>query len=159
MMQVSTPLNPSRAGDDALAKNRPVFPTGQMLPFVLVTFAFFLWGMSNNLTDILVQQFKKSFELSLFQAQLVQTANFLAYGTMAIPAALLTRRFGYRAGILTGCACSRWVRCCSGLLLSSAGMHRFWSRCLPWAGGYRSSRRRATRSSRSLAILRRRNDG
>ena len=68
----------------------PVFPTGQMALFVLVTVLFFLWGMSNNLTDILVQQFKKSFELSLIQAQLVQTAVFLAYGTMAIPAALPT---------------------------------------------------------------------
>ncbi len=43
---------------------------------LLVTVLFFLWGMSNNLTDILVQQFKKSFELSQFSAQLVQTANF-----------------------------------------------------------------------------------
>ena len=82
--------------------NATVFPVGQMLPFVLVTAIFFLWGMSNNLTDILVQQFKKSFELSLLQAQLVQTAVFLAYGTMAIPAALIMRRFGYKTGILIG---------------------------------------------------------
>ncbi len=73
-----------------------------MAAFGLVTLAFFLWGMSNNLTDILVQQFKKSFELSLFQAQLVSTANFLAYGVMAIPAALITRRFGYQRGLLLG---------------------------------------------------------
>ena len=80
----------------------PVFPVGHMLPFVLVTAIFFLWGMSNNLTDILVQQFRKSFELSLIEAQLVQTAVFLAYGTMAIPAALIMRRFGYKTGILIG---------------------------------------------------------
>jgi FHS family L-fucose permease-like MFS transporter len=73
-----------------------------MLPFLLTTLIFFVWGMSNNLTDILVQQFRKSFSLSLLQAQLVQTAVFLAYGTMAIPAALLMRRFGYKAGLLTG---------------------------------------------------------
>ena len=47
-----------------------------MVLFSLVTVLFFLWGMSNNLTDILVQQFKKSFELSPFSAQLVPTANF-----------------------------------------------------------------------------------
>ena len=58
--------------------------------------------MSNNLTDILVQQFRKSFELNLLQAQLVQTAVFLAYATMAIPAALLMRRFGYKAGLIVG---------------------------------------------------------
>ncbi len=79
-----------------------VFPAGQLLPFLLVISVFFLWGMSNNLTDILVQQFRKSFDLSLLEAQLVQTAVFLAYGTMAIPAALLTRRFGYKAGLLIG---------------------------------------------------------
>ena len=70
--------------------------------------------MSNNLTDILVQQFKKSFELTLLEAQLVQTAVFVAYGTMAIPAALLMRRFGYRVGLLTG------------LLLFGAGTLLFW---------------------------------
>ncbi|HEY5054539.1 MAG TPA: L-fucose:H+ symporter permease [Acidobacteriaceae bacterium] len=97
-MQVST----NAAGEKSPARSARVFPVGQMLPFVLVTAIFFLWGMSNNLTDILVQQFRKSFELSLIQAQLVQTAVFLAYGTMAIPAALIMRRFGYKAGILIG---------------------------------------------------------
>ncbi len=44
-----------------------------MLPFLLTTLIFFFSGISNNLTDILVQQFHKSFSLSLLQAQLVQT--------------------------------------------------------------------------------------
>ncbi len=61
----------------------PLFPAGQLAPFVLVTALFFLWGMSNNLTDILVQQFRKSFELTQLQAQLVQTAVFLGYFCMA----------------------------------------------------------------------------
>jgi FHS family L-fucose permease-like MFS transporter len=98
-MQVSTSTG-SRTAESS--KGAAVFPVGQMVPFALVTAIFFLWGMSNNLTDILVQQFKKSFELSLIQAQLVQTAVFLAYGTMAIPAALLMRRWGYKTGILIG---------------------------------------------------------
>jgi FHS family L-fucose permease-like MFS transporter len=98
-MQVSVP-----AGSEVAQSKSGVsiFPTGKMMAFVLVTAIFFLWGMSNNLTDILVQQFKKSFELSTVQAQLVQTAVFLAYGLMAIPAAQFMRRFGYKAGILTG---------------------------------------------------------
>jgi FHS family L-fucose permease-like MFS transporter len=91
-----------------------IFPIGRMLPFILVTVLFFLWGMSNNLTDILVQQFKKSFELSPLEAQLVQTANFFGYFCMAIPAALLMRRWGYKAGILTG------------LCLFGGGMLLFW---------------------------------
>src|ERR1700683_3504121 len=79
-----------------------IFPTGHMLPFLLTTLIFFVWGMSNNLTDILVQQFKKSFELNVVQAQLVQTAVFLAYFVMAMPAALLMRRFGYKMGLVVG---------------------------------------------------------
>jgi FHS family L-fucose permease-like MFS transporter len=97
-MQISAPVR-SVSGPKS---HDSVFPLGHLLPFALVTGIFFLWGMSNNLTDILVQQFKKSFELSLLEAQLVQTSVFLAYGTMAIPAALLIRRLGYKGGIITG---------------------------------------------------------
>jgi FHS family L-fucose permease-like MFS transporter len=96
------------------APGASLFPVEHILPFVLVTALFFLWGMSNNLTDILVQQFKKSFELSPLQAQLVQTAVFFGYFCMAIPAALLMRRYGYKSGILTG------------LGLFGAGMLLFW---------------------------------
>jgi FHS family L-fucose permease-like MFS transporter len=64
--------------------------------------------------DILVQQLKKSFELSQFSAQLVQTANFLGYFWMAIPVALLMRRWGYKAGMVTG------------LVLFGGGMSLFW---------------------------------
>jgi MFS transporter, FHS family, L-fucose permease len=79
-----------------------LLPAGPKRAFILVTALFFLWGMSNNLTDILVQQFRKSFELSAMQAQFVQTAVFFGYFCMAIPAALLMERKGYKGGILTG---------------------------------------------------------
>jgi len=95
-------------------RGQEVFPAGQMVLFVLVTVLFFLWGMSNNLTDILVQQFKKSFELSQFSAQLVQTANFFGYFCMAIPAALMMRRWGYKTGMVMG------------LVLFGGGMVLFW---------------------------------
>jgi FHS family L-fucose permease-like MFS transporter len=98
-MQVSTSVS-SRSAERG--KGIAVFPTGQMTLFVLVTVLFFLWGMSNNLTDILVRQFQKSFQLSQFSAQLVQTANFLGYFCMAIPAALVMRRWGYKAGMIMG---------------------------------------------------------
>ena len=109
-MQVSTSVGTKAAGE----KNVPVFPVGQMALFVLVTVLFFLWGMSNNLTDILVQQFKKSFELSTFSAQLVSTANFTGYFCMAIPAALVMRKWGYKAGMVMG------------LVLFGSGMVLFW---------------------------------
>jgi FHS family L-fucose permease-like MFS transporter len=99
-MQVSSSEGRSVSTQDA--KNTAIFPNGQMPLFILVTVLFFLWGMSNNLTDILVQQFKKSFELTQFGAQLVQTANFCGYFCMAIPAALIMRRWGYKTGMILG---------------------------------------------------------
>jgi FHS family L-fucose permease-like MFS transporter len=111
-MQVSTSVSAgTRSQGDT---KRAVFPVGHMVLFSLVTVLFFLWGMSNNLTDILVQQFKKSFELSPVSAQLVQTANFLGYFIMAMPAALLMRKWGYKAGMVTG------------LCLFGGGMVLFW---------------------------------
>jgi FHS family L-fucose permease-like MFS transporter len=91
-----------------------LFPPGQTPLFSLVTALFFIWGMSNNLTDILVQQFKKSFVLSPLEAQLVQTAVFFGYFCMALPAAMLMRRRGYKTGIVTG------------LCLFGAGTLMFW---------------------------------
>src|SRR5229473_169661 len=71
-MQVSTSISAgTRSQGDT---KRAVFPVGHMVLFSLVTVLFFLWGMSNNLTDILVQQFRKSFELSPPSAQLVPAA-------------------------------------------------------------------------------------
>jgi len=102
------------AAERGAEKAQQVFPIGMMTLFVLVTVLFFLWGMSNNLTDILVQQFKKSFELSQFSAQLVQFANFMGYFCMAIPAALVMRKWGYRAGMVMG------------LVLFGGGMVMFW---------------------------------
>src|SRR5215468_4365806 len=112
-MQISVPVATGTT-TDSTGKKHPVFPVGQMLPFVLVTVLFFLWGMSNNLTDILVQQFKKSLELSQFSAQLVQTANFFGYFCMAIPAGLVMRRWGYKTGMVTG------------LVIFGTGMVLFW---------------------------------
>ncbi len=77
-------------------------PHGRMLPFVLVTALFFLWGVPNNLNDILISQFMKSFEINRLQAGLVQFAFYLGYFFLAIPAAQLMRRAGYKAGILAG---------------------------------------------------------
>ena len=70
-MQTSIPTD----SHEAAPTGAPMFPTNHRLLFALIIVLFFLWGMSNNLTDILVQQFRKSFELSQLGAQLVQTAN------------------------------------------------------------------------------------
>ena len=78
------------------------FPPGVMRPFVLITGLFFLWGIPNNLNDVLIRQFMKSFEISRFQAGLVQSAFYLGYFLLALPAGLLMKRRGYKSGFLTG---------------------------------------------------------
>jgi FHS family L-fucose permease-like MFS transporter len=92
----------SGASPAKMPHNDRIFPAGQMLPFSLVTSLFFMWGVPNNLNDVLIRQFMKSFALTRFEAGLVQSAFYLGYFLLAIPAALLMRRFGYKTGILVG---------------------------------------------------------
>ncbi|GGB26934.1 L-fucose:H+ symporter permease [Sphingomonas metalli] len=73
-----------------------------LLPLALVVALFFLWGVANNLNDVLIAHFKGLFTLSDFEAGLVQSAFYLGYFCLAIPAALFMRRFGYRAAVLLG---------------------------------------------------------
>jgi len=73
-----------------------------MAAFILVTGLFFLWAVPNNLNDILIKQFMKSFEINRLEAGLVQSAFYFGYFLLAIPAALVMRRFGYKSGLLTG---------------------------------------------------------
>ena len=70
--------------------------------FALIVGLFFLWGVANNLNDILIKQFKNAFTLSDFQAGLVQSAFYLGYFLLAIPAGMCMRRFGFKGAILVG---------------------------------------------------------
>ncbi|SFL13560.1 MFS transporter, FHS family, L-fucose permease [Geodermatophilus ruber] len=78
-----------------------VYP-GLTLPFILVVTCFAAWGSAANLTDVLVGVFRHIFSMSNFQSALVQFAYYGAYFSLAIPAALINKRFGYKAGVLTG---------------------------------------------------------
>lgn len=80
----------------------PLIKSGALLPFLLVTSLFFLWGIPNNLNDVLIRQFMKSFQISRFQAGLIQSAFYVGYFLLATPAALLMRRFGYKLGFVLG---------------------------------------------------------
>jgi FHS family L-fucose permease-like MFS transporter len=70
--------------------------------FILVTSLFFLWGFSNNLNPILIPHLKKSFTLTTTQSTLVDSAVYIAYFLMALPAGYVMNRFGYKIGIITG---------------------------------------------------------
>ncbi|CCH87901.1 L-fucose-proton symporter [Modestobacter italicus] len=83
------------------AKAGLVYP-GFAVPFVLLVACFAAWGSAANLTDVLVGVFRHIFTMSNFQSALVQFAYYGAYFALAIPAALINRRFGYKTGVLTG---------------------------------------------------------
>ncbi|MGC4021284.1 MAG: L-fucose:H+ symporter permease [Cyclobacteriaceae bacterium] len=73
-----------------------------LLPLVLVTSLFFLWGMANILNSALIAHFQPVFEIMRTQALLVETAFYFGYFTIAIPAGLFMERFSYKKGILLG---------------------------------------------------------
>jgi len=73
-----------------------------LFPFILITSLFFLWGFAHNLDPILIPHLKKSFTLSTVQATLVDSAVFIAYFLMALPAGFIMKKFGYKIGIITG---------------------------------------------------------
>lgn len=75
---------------------------GQTFAFILITSLFFLWGFAHNLDPILIPHLKKSFTLSTVQATLVDSAVFIAYFVMAIPAGFIMKKYGYKSGIIIG---------------------------------------------------------
>jgi len=72
------------------------------ITFALVTSLFLLWGFCNGMIDILNKHFQNSLHISAAQSGLVQSANYIAYFLMAIPAGLIARKFGYKGGIIVG---------------------------------------------------------
>lgn len=91
-----------------------LFPAGKMIPFILVTALFMFWGIAVNLNDVLIKQFMKSFELSRLAAGFVQTFFFFGYFALAMPAALIMRKYNYKTGLVIG------------LLLYALGTLLFW---------------------------------
>lgn len=75
-----------------------------LLPFILITSLFALWGFANDITNPMVAAFQTLMELSTAKASLIQFAFYGGYATMAIPAALFIRRYSYKKGILLGLA-------------------------------------------------------
>ena len=84
-----------------MSKNAFITP-GFLGATVLIVALFAFWGMSNSLNDVLIPQFRKTFELSDFASSFVQFATFIGYFLFAIPASLFMRRFGYRAAVVMG---------------------------------------------------------
>jgi MFS transporter, FHS family, L-fucose permease len=98
------------------AKAGLVYP-GLVIPFVLLILCFAAWGAAANLTDVVVGVFRSIFDMSNTQSALVQFAYYGAYFTLAIPAAMINRRFGYKVGVLSGLG----LAAVGGLLFVPAG--------------------------------------
>ena len=73
-----------------------------LIPFILVTFCFALWGFANDITNPMVKAFSKIFRMSVTDGSLVQVAFYGGYFCMAFPAAIFIRKYSYKAGVLMG---------------------------------------------------------
>ncbi len=75
---------------------------GLLFPFILVTSLFFFWGFVHNLDPILIPHLRKAFQLTDLESSLVDSAVFIAYFAMALPAGYIMRTYGYKSGIIIG---------------------------------------------------------
>jgi FHS family L-fucose permease-like MFS transporter len=83
--------------------NRPTLTNRQyVLPFILVTSLFFLWGFARAILDVLNKHFQNALDISMTQSALIQVTTYLGYFIMAIPAGWFINRHGYRTGVIFG---------------------------------------------------------
>ncbi|NDW19731.1 L-fucose:H+ symporter permease [Dysgonomonas sp. 216] len=73
-----------------------------LIPFILITSLFFMWGLANNMTDTLLAAFKKIMSMSDFQTSLIQIAFYGSYFCFALPAAIYIKKKSYKSGVLLG---------------------------------------------------------
>lgn len=85
-----------------------------LLPFILVTSLFALWGLANNMTDTLLAAFKRIMQMSDTQTSFIQMAFYGAYFCLALPAALFIKKYNYKSGVILG------------LILYAGGALLFW---------------------------------
>lgn len=107
--------------------NPPTLEKKMILPFLIVSSLFALWGFANAVTDPMVQAFKKVLELSNAQAAWVQMAFYGGYFCMALPAAYFVRKYNYKIGIIIGLS----LYAGGALLFYPAAItEQFWFFCL-----------------------------
>ena len=90
-------------------------PNGKsyLVPFILITSLFLLWGFAHGLLDVLNKHFQGAFTMTKAESGLVQFSTYIAYFLMALPAGMFMKRYGYKKGIILG------------LLLFAAGAFAF----------------------------------
>lgn len=73
-----------------------------LVPFILITSLFFLWGFARAILDVLNKHFQNELDISITQSSLIQVTTYLGYFLMAIPAGWFINRHGYRLGVVVG---------------------------------------------------------
>src|SRR6188472_735521 len=73
-----------------------------LFPFILVTSLFFFWGFVHNLDPVLIPHLRKAFNLNDLESSLIDSAVYIAYFLMALPAGFIMRKYGYKSGIIIG---------------------------------------------------------
>ena len=73
-----------------------------LIPFIMITACFALWGFANDVTSPMVKAFSKIFRMSVTEGALVQVAFYLGYFVMAFPAALFIQRYSFKSGVMIG---------------------------------------------------------
>ncbi len=103
--------------------NQKLTTKENLLPFILITALFFLWGMAHGMLDVLNKHFQTILDISKAKSGLIQFSMYTAYFLMALPAGFFMRKFGYRKGIILGL-----ILFSAGALLIAAttGFESFW---------------------------------
>src|SRR5512133_1475004 len=83
------------------ARNKLV-TDGFLVPFILITSLFFLWGVAHGMLDTLNKHFQDMLQMSKAQSGMIQFSVYTAYFLMALPAGFFMKRFGYKRGIIMG---------------------------------------------------------
>ena len=73
-----------------------------LLPFIMITTCFAMWGFANDVTNPMVKSYSTIFQMSVFESSFVQVAFYLGYFLMAFPAAMFIQRYSFKAGVMVG---------------------------------------------------------
>lgn len=73
-----------------------------LVPFILITTLFFLWGFARAILDVLNKHFQNTLDISITESSMIQVTTYMGYFLMAIPAGLFINRYGYRKGVVFG---------------------------------------------------------
>jgi len=86
----------------ASANRQKLVTQGFLVPFILITSLFFLWGIAHGMLDTLNKHFQDMLHMSKAQSGMIQFSVYMAYFGMALPAGYFMKRFGYKRGIILG---------------------------------------------------------